>query len=58
MMEDYEVIVDKDGRQFLTYKGEVLPAQMDTTLRQTVKDSEFGFCEFTVTVRAKLKPSK
>jgi hypothetical protein len=58
MMEDYEVIVDEDGRQYLTYMGEILPAQMDTTLKQTVRESEFGFCKFTVTVRAKLKPSK
>lgn len=61
MESDYEVIVDKGGVQFLTYKGEVLPAQMKTVVVQGIEHvshSGTSRAEVTVTVLALLKPTK
>ena len=51
----YTVIV-KDGKQFLCYKGEVLPDLKDTIVRQDVSDalSTPALCEITVTFIAML----
>ena len=56
MEDNYEVIV-KDGMQLLTYKGEVLPNQISSVIKQDMDDIERGkySCTATITVFAKLK---
>lgn len=56
MEDDYEIIV-KDGMQLLTYKGEVLPGQVSSVIKQDMDDLERGkySCTATITVFAILK---
>ena len=53
---DYKLIVE-DGKQFLTYKGEKLPNQLDSNIVQTLDDSRQGraLCKVTILVHAQLE---
>ena len=58
-IDQYKVVV-KDGKQFLTYNGVMLPAQLSTVVSQSVEQalSGEGMCEVTVTFRAQLIDTK
>jgi hypothetical protein len=55
--EDYKVIVEK-GMQLLTYKGELLPGQIDTKVEQELDAAQNGWAVVTVVLRSKLADTK
>ena len=54
----YSVIIE-DGKQFLCYKGEILPNQEETIVKQDASDAhdEPPICHITMTVVAVLRDS-
>ena len=54
---EYSVVIE-NGKQFLLYKGEKLPHQINTCVYQDVdmgNSGNGGLCQITITVFAKLK---
>ena len=55
---DYKIIV-KDGKQFLSYKGEILPNQIKSTVKQSMKlIGDKSLCKVKITLLAELEESK